>query len=118
MDLQTALRRRIITFSSIVAAALSILLLSKVVGWRAGILARFHTNNPPVVVSPPVNFQPQVPSGFRVSVFARGFTEPRWLAVAPNGDLFVADSAIGEVVVLDDRQGQGTLNPARSSPII
>jgi glucose/arabinose dehydrogenase len=108
MDLQTALRRRIITFSSIVAAALSILLLSKVVGWRAGILARFHTNNPPVVVSPPVNFQPQVPSGFRVSVFARGFTEPRWLAVAPNGDVFVADSAIGEVLVLDDRQGQGS----------
>jgi hypothetical protein len=56
MDLQTALRRRIITFSSIVAAALSILLLSKVVRWRAGILARFHTNNAPVVVSPPANF--------------------------------------------------------------
>jgi glucose/arabinose dehydrogenase len=30
------------------------------------------------------------------------------LAVAPNGDVFVADSAIGEVVVLDDRQGQGS----------
>ena len=109
MDLQTAVRRRIVTFSSITVAALAILLLSRVVGWRAGILARFQTNNPPVVVSPPANFQPQVPSGFRVSVFARGFTEPRWLAVAPNRDVFVADSAIGKVVVLYDPQGHGSV---------
>jgi hypothetical protein len=61
----------------------------------------------PRVVSPPANFQPQVPAGFKVSVFARGFAEPRSLAVAPNGDVFVADSAAGEVVVLHDQQGQG-----------
>ncbi len=109
MNLQTALLRRIITVSWTTVVALAILLLSRVVGWRAGIPARFRTNNPPVVVSPPANFQPQVPSGFRVSVFARGFTQPRWLAVAPNGDVFVADSAIGKVVVLHDPQGHGSV---------
>jgi len=42
-----------------------------------------------------------------VSVFARGFDQPRWLAVAPNGDVFVAESAAGKVIVLSDRQGLG-----------
>ncbi len=108
MDLQIAFRRRVITFSSIAVTAFAILVLLRVGGWRTGILARLHTNNAPVVVSPPANFQPQVPSGFKVSVFAKGFTEPRWLAVAPNGDVFVADSAPGEVLVLHDPKGQGT----------
>ena len=61
-----------------------------------------------MVVSPPANFQPQVPPGFKASVFAKGFTQPRWLAVAPNGDVFVADSPIGEVVVLHDPQSRGS----------
>jgi glucose/arabinose dehydrogenase len=77
-------------------------------GWRARGLARlFRVENHPIVVPPPPNFQPQVPPGFGVSVFAKGFTEPRWLAVAPNGDVFVADSAAGAVVVLHDSKGKG-----------
>jgi glucose/arabinose dehydrogenase len=92
-----------------IAAALALILLLNTGGWRARILARLlRTDNWPVVVSPPAHFQPQVPPGFKVSVFARGFTEPRWLAVAPNGDVFVADSAPGEVVVLHDPQKQGS----------
>jgi glucose/arabinose dehydrogenase len=43
-----------------------------------------------------------VPEGFRVSVLADGLEEPRWLAMAPNGDLFVADSAAGKILVLHD----------------
>jgi glucose/arabinose dehydrogenase len=66
-----------------------------------------RVNNWPVVVSPPANFQPLVPPGFKVSVFARGFEQPRWLAVAPNGDVFVADSAAGKVIVLGDRHRWG-----------
>jgi glucose/arabinose dehydrogenase len=86
-----------------------VLLLLNVGGWRARVQARLlRVNNQPVVVSPPPGFQPQVPPGFKVSVLARGFAEPRWLAVAPNGDIFVADSAAGQVVVLDG------LNASRS----
>ena len=70
-------------------------------GWHSGEISHYN-NNPPVVVPLPANFKPQVPSGFGVSIFAKGFTQPRWLAIAPNGDVFAADSAIGEVVVLDD----------------
>ena len=70
-------------------------------GYRALVLARLlRTNNGPVVVALPANFRPQVPSGFQVSVLAAGFVEPRWLAVAPNGDVFVADSGAGKVIVL------------------
>ncbi len=63
--------------------------------------------NPPRVVSPPPRFQPRVPDGFEVSVFARDFEEPRWLAAAPNGDVFVADSRAGRVIVLHDSQRRG-----------
>jgi len=103
------LRRACIALGLVIAAALAVTILLNVRGWRALVLARLlRTDNYPLVVTPPANFQPLVPPGFKVSVFARGFTEPRWLAVAPNGDVFVADSAVGEVVVLHDPQRQGS----------
>ena len=103
-----SLRRSFGAAGMMIAAALVIVLVLNTGGWRARVLARvLRTDNWPVVVSPPANFQPQVPPGFKVSVFAEGFTEPRWLAVAPNGDVFVADSSAGKVVVLRDPQRQG-----------
>src|SRR5579864_5725853 len=78
-------------------------------GWGARILARIGiVYNPPVVVSPPPGFVPQAPPGFKVSVFASDFKMPRWLATAPSGDIFVADSEPGRIVVLQDpnRRGQ------------
>jgi len=92
------------------AAALALLFfLLNPGGWRARILARLlRVDNYPVVVTPSPNFQPQVPPGFKVSVFAKGFTEPRWLAVSPSGDVFVADSAAGSVVVVHDPEGKGS----------
>ncbi len=63
--------------------------------------------NGPRVVTPPQDFLPRVPGGFRVNVFAREFRTPRWLAVAPNGDVFLADSRAGEVIVLRDPQHTG-----------
>jgi len=35
-----------------------------------------------------------------VSVLAKGFDQLRWLAVAPDGDMFVADLTAGKVIVL------------------
>jgi glucose/arabinose dehydrogenase len=101
-------RRYITVLALIVSVAIATMLLLNVRGWRARIYSRWlRTENWPVVVSLPASFQPQVPSGFAVSVFARGFNQPRWLAVAPNGDVFVTDSAAGEVVVLRDPGRQG-----------
>lgn len=43
----------------------------------------------------------------KVSVFARDFDEPRWLAVAPKCDVFVADAKRGQVIVLRDTRHLG-----------
>jgi len=105
-----SLWRSFATLVVIAIAMLAVILLLNLGGWKTRVRARlFRTGNWPVVVSPPANFRPQVPPGFKVSVFAKGFTQPRWLAVAPNGDVFVADSAIGEVVVLHDPQSRGSV---------
>ena len=63
--------------------------------------------NGPDKVSPPPGFLPTVPAGFKVNVFATGFKRPRWLIVAPNQDIFVADTGAGEIVVLRDPQNTG-----------
>jgi glucose/arabinose dehydrogenase len=98
-----------VLFWLIIVVAIALIGFLNLHGWRALVLARFlRTDNYPVVVPAPANSLPHVPPGFKVSVFARGFTEPRWLAVAPNGDVFVADSAAEEVIVLRDPKGQGS----------
>lgn len=35
---------------------------------------------------------PQAPAGFTVTEFARDLASPRWIYVAPNGDIFVAEA--------------------------
>jgi glucose/arabinose dehydrogenase len=63
--------------------------------------------NAPDKVSPPAGFLPTVPAGFKINVFATGFKRPRWLIVAPNGDIFLADTGAGEIVILRDPQNSG-----------
>jgi glucose/arabinose dehydrogenase len=43
---------------------------------------------------------PKVPAGFSVSIFVQGFKQPREMKVAPNGDIFLAESGAGKVHVL------------------
>jgi glucose/arabinose dehydrogenase len=57
-------------------------------------------NNHPTLVPRPENAWPQAPAGFKVTLYATGFQEPRLIRTAPNGDLFLADSAGGTVRVL------------------
>src|SRR3979409_1575799 len=54
----------------------------------------------PAKVAPAPGVLPKAPPGFTVSLFARGFREPRWLAVAPNGDVFVTDMLGAKIWVL------------------
>jgi glucose/arabinose dehydrogenase len=56
--------------------------------------------NGPKLVPRPEGALPLVPSGFKVEEFASGFRNPRLLRVAPNGDLFVAESRANLVRVL------------------
>ncbi|HEY4817286.1 MAG TPA: sorbosone dehydrogenase family protein [Candidatus Acidoferrum sp.] len=63
--------------------------------------------NSPSKVSPPAGFLPTVPAGFTINVFASKFKVPRWLTVAPNGDIFLSDMGAGEIVILRDPQNSG-----------
>ncbi len=55
--------------------------------------------------------KPIVPNGFEVNLFASGLTGPRIVRTAPNGDVFVAESAAGRIrVIAAERQrGSATL---------
>ena len=64
-------------------------------------------SNAPEMGKPPAGFLPSVPKGFRINVFATKFKYPRWLTIAPNGDIFLADSGAGEIVVMRDPQNTG-----------
>ncbi len=44
--------------------------------------------------------KPSVPKGFEVNLFASGLASPRLLRVAPNGDVFAAESNTGRIIVL------------------
>ena len=48
----------------------------------------------------PDGAMPKVPDGYRVELVAKGIDNPRAIRFAPNGDLFVANSQNGEVLVL------------------
>ncbi|GAB4034183.1 PQQ-dependent sugar dehydrogenase [Spirosoma jeollabukense] len=44
------------------------------------------------VIGWPDGKTPQAPAGFTVTEFARDLDSPRWIYVAPNGDIFVAEA--------------------------
>jgi glucose/arabinose dehydrogenase len=52
------------------------------------------------VVPVPEGARPQLPDGFTAELVTSDLHKPRVIRVAPNGDLFVADSMFGEVRVL------------------
>jgi glucose/arabinose dehydrogenase len=64
------------------------------------------------VVPMPSDAKPQVPAGFSVELVASGITSPRAIRGAPNGDLFVADSAANAVRVF--RIPSGSAKPAKA----
>src|SRR3954470_19413667 len=57
----------------------------------------------------PAGAAPEVPKGFAVSVFADNLSNARWMAVAPNGDVFLAEptQSGGKVTLLRDSNGDG-----------
>jgi glucose/arabinose dehydrogenase len=61
--------------------------------------ATASVDNGPHVVSKPSNAWPQAPSGFKVELYAEKLNNPRLIRTAPNGDLFVAESAPGRILV-------------------
>lgn len=84
-------------------------------------------NNTPHLIARPKGAQPIAPAGFKVTLYAGGdaapmqradnkqymqlsggtFTMPRLLMTAPNGDIFVADSGAGSIVILRGLNAEG-----------
>jgi glucose/arabinose dehydrogenase len=57
-------------------------------------------DNGPRLVPRPAKAWPQAPAGFMVQLYADGLVKPRALRVAPNGDVFVAESKANTLRVL------------------
>lgn len=57
-------------------------------------------DNTSEIVPRPPGVVPKAPAGFTVSLFAAHTPHARWMTVAPNGDVFLAESDAGKVVVL------------------
>ena len=64
--------------------------------------------SPADIVPIPAGAAPKVPAGFTASLFARDLAGPRTMAVAPNGDVFVAESGGGRIRVLRAAEGAAT----------
>jgi glucose/arabinose dehydrogenase len=58
------------------------------------------------VVPRPAAALPQVPDGFKIALFAEGLSGPRQMRVAPNGDIFVAETRAGRIRVLRAADGE------------
>jgi hypothetical protein len=58
------------------------------------------------VVARPEATLPQVPPGFKIALFAQGLSGPRQMRVAPNGDIFVAETRAGRIRVLRAADGE------------
>ena len=58
------------------------------------------TSNPSRETERPPGVLPKAPYGFAVDVLAKGMKQPRVLRTAPNGDVFVAESGGGRVLVM------------------
>jgi glucose/arabinose dehydrogenase len=68
--------------------------------------------NGPQIIKPPAGAALSVPPGFTVRQFASGLSNPRLLRVAPNGDIFIAETAPGRVRVL--RAADGAQAPSEN----
>jgi glucose/arabinose dehydrogenase len=62
------------------------------------------------VVKRPSDALPQVPAGFKIELFAEGLSGPRQMRLAPNGDIFVAETGPGRIRVL--RAADGAAKPS------
>jgi glucose/arabinose dehydrogenase len=79
-------------------------------GQKPNLPAPFATKsagNGPGKIEAPAGFLPAVPKGFHVNVFAKDFRRPRLLTIAPNGDILLAETGAGQIIILRDPNHTG-----------
>ena len=67
--------------------------------------ATVSAGNSPRTVDRPAGARLSVPPGFHVKLFASGLSGPRLLRIAPNGDIFIAETRRGRIRVLRAADG-------------
>jgi glucose/arabinose dehydrogenase len=67
--------------------------------------ATASVGNGPQVVRQPAGALPAVPAGFTVKLFLSGLENPRTIRIAPNGDIFVAETGANRIRVLRGAAG-------------
>jgi glucose/arabinose dehydrogenase len=75
---------------------------------------------PPEVQKGPVNFSKIIPrptgaeltapAGFSITEYAVDLKQPRWMQIAANGDVFVAESEAGQISILRDSNNDGKID--------
>lgn len=60
----------------------------------------------------------QLPEGFEVNVFAQGLGNVRWMAVAPDGTIFVTRRMEGDVIALVDADGDGVADEPQVNVVL
>src|SRR5260221_14378984 len=79
-------------------------------GQKPNLPAPFATKsagNGPDKAEAPAGFLPTVPKGFHINIFAKDFKRPRLLTVAPNGDIFLAETGGNKIIILRDPKNTG-----------
>lgn len=60
------------------------------------------------IIMQPEDATLKVPKGFKVNIFAEGnFRTPRWMVLAPNGDVFLSDARANAIYILRDANKDG-----------
>jgi glucose/arabinose dehydrogenase/mono/diheme cytochrome c family protein len=74
--------------------------------------ATSSARNSPSLVPRPPGVWPQAPAGFKVGLYAEGLSMPRVIHIAPNADVFLAESGAGQLRVFRGLSADG--KPERS----
>lgn len=75
--------------------------------------ATLSAGNAPRISDRPPGAIPSVPAGFQAKLFASNLDGPRLIRVAPNGDIFVAETRQGRIRVM--RAADGAEQPSENS---
>jgi len=67
--------------------------------------ATASAGNSPHIVDRPAGASLSVPAGFQVKLFTSGLSGPRLMRIAPNGDIFIAETGRGRIRVLRAADG-------------
>jgi glucose/arabinose dehydrogenase len=69
--------------------------------------ATASAGNGPSMAPRPAGAMPIAPKGFKVNLYAEGLGTPRVIRVAPNGDIFLAESGTGQIRVFRGMTADG-----------